>query len=154
MKKTLIVVFLSFSSLLLGCSVKYTANPVANLEMNSKEICIIEDPRVRGPSLPACRTTLENKGFAVRVLSPGSDIASCPITSTYTGRWRWDFVLYMAYAEIIVYRNGTKAGSALYKTPPAGWSLTTDIYDATELKIATMVDKLFPGTESPKKGTE
>ncbi len=151
MKKTLIVVFLSFSSLVLGCSVKYTANPVANLEMNSKEICIIEDPRVIGHFLPAYRTALENKGFAVRVLSPGSDIASCPITSTYTARWRWDFVPYMAYAEIIVYRNGTKAGGALYKTPPAGWSLMTDIYDATELKIATMVDKLFPETESPKK---
>jgi hypothetical protein len=60
----------------------------------------------------------------------------------------------MAYAEIIVYRNGTKAGDALYKTPPAGWSLTTDIYDATELKIATMVDKLFPGTEGTKKGIQ
>jgi hypothetical protein len=154
MKKTLIAVFLLLSVLLLGCSVKYTANSVTNLEVSSKEICVIEDTSVRESFLPAYRTSLEKRGFTVRVLSLGSDIASCPITSTYTGRWSWDFVPYMAYAEIIVYRNGTKAGDALYEAPRAGWALTTDIYDATELKIETMVDKLFPTTESSKKGIE
>jgi hypothetical protein len=150
MKKTFIATFLSFNLLLLGCSVKYTANSVTNLDMSSKEICVIEDTRVRESFLPAYRTALEKKGFIVRVLIPGSDIASCPLTSTYTGRWSWDFVLYMAYAEIVVYRNGTKAGDALYKAPRAGWALTTDIYDSTETKIATMVDQLFPNTESSK----
>ena len=146
MKKTLIAAFLSFNLLLFGCSVKYTANPVTTLDMSSKEICIIEDTRVRESFLPAYRNALGKKGFVVRILSPGSDIASCPLTSTYTGRWSWDFVLYMAYAEIVVYHNGTKAGDALYEAPRAGWALTTDIYDSTEMKIATMVDKLFPNT--------
>lgn len=154
MQKTLITAFIFFNLMLFGCSVKYTTNPVTALDKNLGEICIVEDARVRESFLPAYRTALEKKGFTVRVLSPGSDVASCPITSTYTGRWSWDFVLYMAYAEIVVYRNGAKAGDALYEAPRAGWALTTDIYDSTELKIATMVDQLFPGGESSKKGLE
>ncbi len=150
MKKILTAAFLLFNLLLIGCSVKYTANSVTTVDMSSKEICVIEDTRVRESFLLAYRTALEKKGFAVRVLNPGSDIASCPLTSTYTGRWSWDFVLYMAYAEIVVYRNGTKVGDALYKAPRAGWALTTKIYKATEIKIAKMVDQLFPDTESSK----
>src|SRR3990167_855626 len=77
-------------------------------------------------------------------LAPESNPASCPLTTTYVGRWSWDFKLYMAYAEIVVYRNGIRAGDALYKAPSAGWSMTTEIYEATEQKIEKMVNQLFP----------
>ena len=150
MKKIFVASVFSFNLLFFGCSVSHIANPVTNIETGSKEICVIEDTRVRESFLPAYKAALEKKGFSVRILSPGADVASCPLTSTYVGRWSWDFVLYMAYAEIVVYRNGTKAGDALYKAPRAGWALTTKIYEATETKIAKMVDQLFPDTESSK----
>jgi hypothetical protein len=143
MKNFLIVALLLFNLLLLGCSVKYTANPVTNIDRISKEVCIIEDTNISPDFLPAYRTALEKKGYVVRVLNPGSSITSCPLTSTYTGSWSWDMVMYMSYAEIVVYRSGIKAGDALYEAPPGGWALTTKIYDSTETKVTTMVDKLF-----------
>ncbi len=146
MKTSLIAAFLLFYLLLLGCSVKYTANSVTNLNISSKEICIIEDTSVREPFLAVYRNALGKKGFVVRTLSPGSDIASCPLTSTYTGEWSWDFVSYMSYAEIFVYRDGILAGNALYKAPCCGWALTFKIYEKTDTKIAKMVDQLFPDT--------
>jgi hypothetical protein len=147
MKKTLIAAFLFFNLLLLGCSVKYSAEPITSLDTSSNEICVIEDKNTNEEFLPAYRNVLEKKGFVVRILTPGSDIAICPLTSTYMGNWSWDFVMYMAHAEIFVYKNGTKAGAALYDAPKAGTALTTEIYDSTETKIAKMVDKLFPNTD-------
>jgi len=52
--------------------------------------------------------------------------------------------MYMASAEIVVYKNGTKVGDALFDAPKAGTALTTEIYDSTEVKITKMVDQLFP----------
>jgi hypothetical protein len=144
MKNILIVALLLFNLLLFGCSVKYTANPATNIDKISKEVCIIEDTKINPDFLPLYRIALEKKGYIVRVLSTGSSITSCPVTSTYTGSWSWDFVMYMSYAEIVVYRSGTKVGDAVFEAPPAGWSLTPRIYDSTEIKITTMVDKLFP----------
>jgi hypothetical protein len=144
MKKILIASFLLFIPLLSGCSVKYAANSVAVGDMSSKEICVIEDTSVNKAFLPAYRAALEKKGFTVKTLRQGSALSACPLTSTYTGRWSWDFVLYMASAEIVVYRNGAKAGDAVYDAPKAGWALTTEIYDSTETKITQMVNKLFP----------
>jgi hypothetical protein len=150
MKKVLIVVVLIFYSLLLGCSVKYSAHPLTDFDVQSSEICVVEDKDINEEFLPAYRSALENKGFVVRILSPGSDINSCLLTSTYTGSWSWDFVMYMASAEIIIYKNGIKAGDALFDAPKAGTALTTEIYDSTEVKIAKMVDQLFPGADLPK----
>lgn len=147
MKKLLIVGFLLFNMLILGCSVKYAANPVKSLDMSSKEICIIEDTSVRAEFLSEYRSALEKKGFQVRVLNTGSSISACPLTSTYIGKWSWDFVVYMATAEIVIYRNGTKVGDALYDAPKAGSSLTTEIYESTEIKVTKMVDLLFPNID-------
>ena len=146
MNKAVIVSTLVFIFLLFGCSVKYSANPLTNLNKDTNEICVIKDKDTRDEFLSAYRLALKNKGFSVRVLDPKSDLNSCPLTSTYTGSWSWDFKMYMASAEIVVYKNGVKAGDALFDAPKAGTALTTEIYDSTEVKIAKMVDRLFPNT--------
>jgi hypothetical protein len=107
-------------------------------------ICVVEDRTVNESFLPALRTALENKGFSVSVHPPGTNVDACPLTATYVGRWSWDFAPYMAYGRIVVYRDGRDVGDALYEAPRGGWSLTTKIYVATDVKIATMVDQLFP----------
>jgi hypothetical protein len=153
MKRASIVFSLVFTLSILGCSVKFSANPPANLNMNTNEICVIKDKDTREEFITAYQLALEKKGFIVRVLDPGADINSCPLASTYTGSWSWDFVMYMAAAEIIIYKNGTRVGDALYDAPKAGWALTPRIYDSTEEKIGKMVDQLFPsmGTDATKE---
>ncbi|MCP4050095.1 MAG: hypothetical protein GY730_05245 [bacterium] len=127
-----------------GCSVKYTVTPVEGVQEYTGEICVIEDPTVNDEFLPAYKSLLKEKGFNVKIIPAGSPEDSCELTSTYLGKWSWDFILYMAYGKIVVYKNGNKIGEALYEAPRAGWALTTKIYEKTKVKIRGMVDQLFP----------
>jgi hypothetical protein len=63
------------------------------------------------------------------------------MTSTYTANWRWDLALYMAFAEIIVYAEGTKVGSAVYDSLHGGANMNKFIN--AEAKIRELVDELF-----------
>jgi hypothetical protein len=127
-----------------GCTITQTASPVSFQESEVRQLCVIEDPKVFDDFLPTYRAALERKGFSVKVLDPGSPVTSCPLTSTYYALRSWDFVTYLSHAVIVVYRNGTKAGEALYDAPKAGVALTFRIYESTDSKITTMVDQLFP----------
>jgi hypothetical protein len=134
---------LLFASLC-GCTITQTAHPVSSRDSDARQICLIEDPRVFEAFPPAYRAALERKGFSVTMLSPGSPATSCPLTSTYYALQSWDFVTYMSHAVVVVYRDGTKAGEALYDAPKAGFALTFRIYETTESKVTTMVDQVFP----------
>ncbi len=134
-------------SLTAACTITQVANPVPadQITENGMEMCVVEDPTVDESFLPAFRTALETKGFSVRLLPAETEVGACPLSATYLGKWSWDFVPYMAYAKIVIYRDGRAVGDALYEAPRAGWSMTTKIYATTEVKVATMVDQLFPG---------
>ena len=129
---------------LCGCTITQTANPVSLHESDAKQMCLIEDPKVFDGFLAAYRAALEKKGFSVKILAPGSSVTSCPLTSTYYALQSWDFATYLSHAMIVVYRDGTHAGEALYDAPKAGFALTFRIYESTDSKVATMVDQLFP----------
>ena len=144
MKKECIL--LSCLVLISGCSVKYTATPVDSLNEYTGNICVIENPAVNDEFLPAYKSLLVGKGFTVKMLQDASQKDSCELSTTYVGKWSWDFVPYMAYGKIVVYQKGNQIGEALYQAPRAGWSLTTKIYEKTEVKVKGMVDQLFPNT--------
>lgn len=127
-----------------GCTITQTAHPVSLREGYAEQMCVIEDPRVFEAFLPAYRAALERKGFTVTILKPESAVTSCPLTSTYYALRSWDFVTYMSHAVVVVYRDGIRAGEALYDAPKAGFALTFRIYETTESKVTTMVDQLFP----------
>ena len=50
-------------------------------------------------------------------------MTACPITSTCTANWRWDLVLYLAFADINVYTNGQRFGHATCDAVGAGGNL-------------------------------
>jgi len=127
-----------------SCTITRTANPVLGLRDSAAEICIIEKPDVRAGFQEELVAALEKRNFSSRILPVGSPVVTCPVSLTYNARWSWDFVLYMAWAEIVVYRNGVRAGDALYSAPRAGWALTFRIYESTASKVDTMVEQLFP----------
>ena len=127
-----------------SCTITQTANPVIGLRDSAVEICVVEKPDVRADFQDELLAALERRGLSSRVLPAGSPVTACPVSLTYNAKWSWDFVLYMAWAEIVVYRDGTRVGDALYSAPRAGWSMTTRIYEPTESKVDTMVEELFP----------
>ena len=142
---------LSFCAVVLGATfasgcagtIVRTATPVAFLESDSPQICVIEDPSVNAAFLPALRASLEKRGLHPRSVASGVD-PSCSLTVTYSARWSWDFSTYMATAEIDVYRRGTLVGTSVYRSPTAGTATTFDIYESTESKVDGMVARLFP----------
>jgi len=128
---------------LTGCAIQQTVNPVTDIQ--SKEVCIIENPPVRPGFLATYRNTLQEQGFQVKLLPVGSNYDKCPVVSTYTGKWSWDLGLYLAYAEIKVYKHGVLTGNALYDSTKGSANFSKFIKG--EEKIRELVIKLFPGTQ-------
>lgn len=128
--------------LLAGCSIKQDVKPVTPAQLTSKEICVRENTAVRAGFLEAYRQALEGKGFNVRVIEPTAGITACPLLTTYTANWRWDFALYMAYAEMTVYRDGGEIGKAVYDSLTGG--LNMNKFVKGDEKVRELVDQLFP----------
>jgi hypothetical protein len=131
--------------LLLGaCAIHQKVDPVPR--MNAREICIIDNPKVREGFLEAYRRALDHKGFQTRVLDKSATPDECPLTSTYTANWRWDLALYLAFANITVYADGRKVGRAVYDSLGGGGNPAKFIN--AEKKIQELVDQLFPDPAS------
>lgn len=79
-----------------------------------------------------------------RVLPGGSSVTACPVSVTYTAQWRWDLALYMAYAEIRVFKAGQEDGRAIYDSTRGGGNMGKFI-DA-DSKIRELARELFPPT--------
>lgn len=127
-----------------ACSIKQEIKPLKLADLSAKEICIRDNPEVRPGFIEAYRSRLEAKGFKVTILGREAPVSSCPLTSTYTANWRWDLLLYLAYAEILVYRDGQVVGRALYDSLGGGGRIIDKFVNATT-KINELVDQLFPG---------
>jgi hypothetical protein len=124
-----------------GCASHQTVKPVQQVE--SRQICIIQNPSVRTGFVEAYRRALLTKGYAVRDLPPNAALTECPVTSTYSARWRWDLAMYMSYAELRVYSNGRPAGEALYDSQRGGANMSKFI--EADRKVEELVNQLFPG---------
>ncbi|MBK7277039.1 MAG: hypothetical protein IPI08_10940 [Betaproteobacteria bacterium] len=127
--------------LLQGCAIHQAVRPVERL--GEQQICIIENSAVRSGFVESYKRALGAKGYVVRQLPSSASIIDCPVTSTYNATWRWDLALYMAYAEIKIFRNGAPVGEAKYDSQSGGANMAKFI-DADK-KIVELVNALFPG---------
>ena len=134
------LVFASLALLCLGCAIHQRVEPVPRLE--SREICIVNNPNVREGFLAAYQGALAVKGFKTRLLDPTALPDACPLTSTYTANWRWDLALYMAFADISIFADGRRVGRAVYDSLGGGGNLGKFIN--AEEKIKELVELLFP----------
>jgi hypothetical protein len=120
--------------LLAACASSQVA-PVAKLE--TKRICVIDNPKVRGDFITSYRKALEGRGFEIQMFPEGAAPNVCSLTSKYVAFFWWDMVFYMRQAEIDVYTDGKHAGRASFD---AGMSR----FFSTEEKVKELVDQLFP----------
>jgi hypothetical protein len=126
--------------LLAGCSIKQNVTPVTSAALSTKDICIRENASVRAGFLEAYRQALEARGLSVRVIDPAAGVTACPLLTTYTANWRWDFTMYMAYAEMVVYRDGQETGRAVYDALLGGM----DKFINADEKVRELTGQLFP----------
>ena len=99
------------------CTITQRANPVGGLRISATEICVVEKLDVREDFRAALLVSLRQKGFSTRVLPEGSPFDHCPLALTYNAKYSWDFKMYMAWAELIAYKEGARVGDALYSAP-------------------------------------
>lgn len=131
---------ISCSAMLISaCSITQKVEP-AEITTGS-ELCIIENPDVRKGFLEEYKAALSSKGVSYQVVSENSVPASCEWTSTYIARWTWDLSLYMSYAEIKIFHNGSLDGEAKYDSTRGGANMSKFI-DA-EPKIRELVNELM-----------
>ena len=134
---------LLFVLLLAGCSIRQEVRPVTPAQLTTKEICIRENRDVRPGFLDAYKRALEAKGLTTRLLEPDAGVTACPLLTTYAANWRWDFTMYMAYAEMVVYRNGGEIGKAVYDALMGGGRIDKKFINA-DYKVRELFDQLFP----------
>lgn len=137
MKKSIVLVTIVL--VISGCAIRQSVTPVGQFE--GKQVCIVDNPKVRQGFLETFKRALVDKGYEVRVLEFSSPLTTCPVTATYTANWQWDVAVYMAYAAIRVYNNGKTAGEAIYDSQAGGLSLSKFIN--AEEKVKELVKQLF-----------
>lgn len=133
---------LMLAALAAGCTITQQIHP-AKIPAGS-EICIIEDPKVRAGFIDEVRQALLTAGYRYRMLPTDSQVTACPISLTYTARWSWDLTIYMSYARLQVFVDGSPAGDAVYDSTKGGGNLGKFI-DA-ETKIRELVSQLVAST--------
>lgn len=125
---------------LAGCAIHQDVKPVGTLP--ARQICVIENPAVaQAEFVQVYKRALEEKGFEVRQIAPGSPLTACAVTSTYTANWRLHWALVMHHAELRIYANGTPAGEAVYDSGREALGQ----YIRSGEKIRELVNQLFPG---------
>lgn len=122
-----------------ACSITQEIEPAEISK--GKELCIIENTDVREGFLTEFKSVLAGRGIANRVVNASSVPADCEWTATYTANWMWDLAIYMAYAEIKIFHNGSLDGQAQYDSRRAGANMGKFI-DAEE-KIRELVNELM-----------
>jgi len=127
-------------SMLAACAIKQQVQAVSGLA--SDEICVIKSADVRAGFEEVLARSIRAQGYKVKSLPSGSSITECPATVTYRANWRWDLALYMAFAEIRVFKAGQDSGSAVYDSTAGGGNMNKFI-DA-EKKVAELTAALIP----------
>ena len=128
------LVLLGAVAALCGCGgMQQNVSPVPRFE--GREVCIVENPRVRRSFLDAYVLALKGRGYEARVLPSSAQLSACAIVSQYVALWGFDtFASYLSHADIRVYQKTQPAGRAVYNG---------NRFVNAEEKVQELVDKLF-----------
>lgn len=119
MKKN-IAALLVVGLVLSACSIKQDVTPVTE-QVESDEICIVDNPAVRQGFLEAMQKALVERGYKPKVFSKNDKaLDACEYNLIYTANWKWDLALYMAYVKIDLIHKNRVVGAALYDSNHGG----------------------------------
>ena len=123
-----------------ACTITSEVRPV---EAPIREVCIQDNPRVHMHGFgEEVRAQIAAKGITTRVFE-GALPADCRFTVDYTANWRWDYAMFLHYAEINVYDRGAGIGRAVYDARGGAANLV-EKHGHTAKKIRPLIDQLFP----------
>jgi hypothetical protein len=139
MKHLSIVVTATTAAFLAGCAINQSVKPVGATAM--AEVCIKNNPAVMmADFLKELRSQLEAKGIRTSTFD-GERPDRCRHHLEYTANWRWDFAMYMAFADLRVHEDGLLVGQATYDALGGGMNLGK--FGSTSEKMKRLVEPLF-----------
>ncbi|MEM0944880.1 MAG: Sbal_3080 family lipoprotein [Pseudomonadota bacterium] len=123
-----------------ACTISQTVTPVAANRIDT--LCVEENQRVAQAGFePALIRQINGRGVATRRFS-GEVPPDCRHVLSYTANWRWDFALYLVYAELTVTEGRQQVAQAIYDAKSGG--LNFDKFGPTEEKLRVLVAELLP----------
>ncbi len=105
--------------------------------ISDKTVCIVDNPAVRVEFRDAYERQVQAKGYETKIVDTN---VACPTTSTYTASYGFHWGVYLASAQLTIYRNGKEIGKATYHAPYA----SPEKHGRVEGKIEALVTQLLP----------
>jgi hypothetical protein len=141
MSKNSILSIICSGLILSGCTLYVPPKAIQNVTpvepLGSKEICIVENPKVKPHFLEVYQQVMENKGYTITILEPNETAISCPITSTYIARWGFNgFAAFLKHVTIYVFKDGYLKGEVYYDNQGN--------FVNGEEKLTELLNQLFP----------
>lgn len=121
---------------LTGC-VSQNVKPVATAD-DGDHVCIIRNVEVNPDFLTAYRESIESRGFVTSVVNAKN--TDCDLVTTYVAHYGVHWGLYLARADLQVFRSGNLVGRAQYKAPRAAPNKHGRVVE----KIDQLVGELLP----------
>lgn len=125
-----------------------------SLGADGELFCIITNPVTGNEFVAAFRESLLARGFDVKLLQPYASVASCPLTATYAAKSQWFWSTFLASADITVFRNGDRAGKAVYSANRSAGGINLSNLVPADYKIEELVEQLMPGLRLPPAATQ
>jgi hypothetical protein len=133
-----------------GCT-SIRVRPLA-AQLRPQQVCIEENPAVIVPGfLDVLRSGFARHGIATRVFSGSVPPADCEYVLEYTALQSWDFVPYLAHAELRLERRGVIVADAEYHlVGSGGFSLMK--WQSPKAKMDPVIDELLAAHGAPRPG--
>lgn len=103
------------------------------------DICVIKNESIKDDFTSAYVRQIENNGYKIKMVDQAESL-SCLITATYSATYGFHWGVYLATANLKVFKGKKLVGEAYYKAPFASPAK----HGRVENKINAMVNKLLP----------
>ena len=113
------------------------ANKASNI--NNAEICVINNLSVKSAFTDAYVRQIMSNGYKAKLVNE-RDASGCSVTSTYTAKYGFHWGVYLAVANLKIFKNGELIGDATYKAP----YMSMAKHGRVENKIDAIVNELLP----------
>ena len=127
-----------------ACTIVRDVSPLSSAPAN-KRACVVDSPDTRQSFRDSLTNALKSHAYTVEIISSVSAAKpdKCSLVMTYVGKWTWDLMLYMSYADIKAFTpDGKQVGHALYDATRGSGRVFEKFGDA-DIRIKKLVDDLL-----------
>ena len=149
-QRSKILAGLSCLTLVFGCT-SIHVNPVQqNPTQPIVDICIVNNDQVIIKDfVPAIQKRLKHHLIFSRVVIQNHD-RNCEYKLYYSAKQSWDFVNYLSWAELKLYKDNKLVADAEYNHVGKSFSLSPLKFQSVETKMNPVIDKLLGQTGGEK----